>query len=152
LSSYGTEWDHDVLARSEDEDEDYSALIRKLAVAVVERQLTVPAIVFLESVKPLSFLGNQLLVFLNPFVSLLVSSGNYYAFVRMIEHRENVEKLIEAIEEENARSEERKRKLREERRKKGSLWKRLSGKLRASTRHQKGDRIGRHGHKEDPGD
>ncbi len=71
------------------------------------RELTVPAIVFLESVKPLSFLGNQFLVFLNPMVSLVVESGEYYRFVRMLEDRENVEKLLKAIEDENARESER---------------------------------------------
>jgi len=92
-------------------EEDFSELSAKLAYEIVVRQLTVPAIIFLESIKPLSFLGNQLLIFANPVVSLVVSSGNYYKFVRMIEDRENVEKLIIAIEEENAREAARKRDL-----------------------------------------
>lgn len=83
--------------------EDFTELSARIASKVVERQLTVPAVVFLESVKPLSFLGNQMLVFLDPMVSLVVDSRDYQKFVRMIEDRENVEKLICAIEEENAR-------------------------------------------------
>jgi hypothetical protein len=75
----------------------------RIARAVVERQMTVPAIMLLESVKPLSFLGNQLLIFLDPIVSLVVTSRDYYAFVRMLDDRENLEKLLVAIEEENAR-------------------------------------------------
>lgn len=78
-------------------------LMARIARAVVERQMTVPAIMLLESVKPLSFLGNQLLIFLDPIVSLVVTSRDYYAFVRMLDDRENLEKLLVAIEEENAR-------------------------------------------------
>lgn len=85
----------------------FDDLIGRIARAIVARELTVPAIVFLESVKPLSFLGNQFLVFLNPMVSLVVESGEYYRFVRMLEDRENVEKLLKAIEDENARESER---------------------------------------------
>jgi hypothetical protein len=66
-------------------------------------------------VKPLSFLGNQLLVFLNPLVSLVVTSGDYYAFIRMIEDRENIEKLLVAIEEENARDAARRRHAKQQR-------------------------------------
>jgi len=43
-------------------------IIRVLAKALVERKLTAPAIFFLESVKPLSFVGSQAMVFLQPIV------------------------------------------------------------------------------------
>lgn len=85
-----------------DTPEEIDDLARRIARKIVERELTVPAIIFLESIKPVSFLGSQMLVFANPIVSLLVQSGDYYRFVRMIEDRENVEKLTLAIEEENA--------------------------------------------------
>lgn len=85
-----------------DTPEDYDRLCRKIAKKVVERDLTVPAVMFLESIKPVSFLGSQMLVFANPVVSLIVQTGEYYRFVRMIEDRENIEKLTLAIEEENA--------------------------------------------------
>jgi len=98
-------------------DEDYSEFMQKIAREIVQRQLTVPAIIFLETIKPLSFLGNQLLIFANPIVSLIVRTGNYYKFVRMIENRENVEKLTVAIEEENALEVRRNRELKEVRRK-----------------------------------
>lgn len=83
--------------------EDFGELSARIARKVVERQLTVPAVVLLESMKPLSFLGNQMLIFLDPMVSLVVDSKDYQKFVRMLEDRDNVEKLICAIEDENAR-------------------------------------------------
>ncbi len=100
-----------------DTPEEIEDLARRIARKIVERDLTVPAIMFLESIKPVSFLGSQMLVFANPVISLLVQSGDYYRFVRMIEDRENVEKLTVAIEEENALVSERRRKEKQERRK-----------------------------------
>lgn len=109
--------------------EDYSDLMEKISKAIVQRQLTVPAIIFLESIKPLSFLGNQMLIFANPVISLVVQSGNYYKFIRMIENRENIEKLTIMIEEENARDVQSRRELKEIRRKKKrsrkTFWSRL---------------------------
>ncbi len=108
-------------------EEDYTDFMNDIAREIVQRQLTVPAIIFLETIKPLSFLGNQLLIFANPVVSLVVRTKNYYKFVRMIENRENVEKLTVAIEEENARQTRIRQEQKEARRRnrKASLWSRL---------------------------
>ncbi len=100
---------------TKDTPEDYDRLCRKIAKKVVERDLAVPAIMFLESVKPVTFLGSQMLVFANPVVSLIVQTGEYYRFVRMIEDRENIEKLTVAIEEENAEASKRRREERKRR-------------------------------------
>ncbi len=100
-----------------DTPEEINDLAKRIAQKIVERDMAVPAIIFLESIKPVSFLGSQMLVFANPVVSLLVQSGDYYRFVRMIEDRDNVEKLTVAIEEENALVSERRRKEKLERRK-----------------------------------
>ncbi len=109
-----------------DTPEDYEKLCRKIAVKIVERDLTVPAIMFLESIKPVSFLGSQMLVFANPVVSLIVQTGDYYRFVRMIEDRENIEKLTVAIEEENAEASRLRREAKKVRRqKRRSFFKRF---------------------------
>ena len=104
----------------------------KIAKEIVQRQLTVPAIIFLETIKPLSFLGNQVLICANPIVSLVVQSGNYYKFVRMLEDRENVEKLTIAIEEENALEVQRRSELklahRKEKKDRKSFWSRFRRK------------------------
>ena len=81
-----------------------SELLNEVAREIVRRNLTVPAILFLESMKPLSFLGGQLMAFFSPFVHMVVDSRSYDAFAAAIEDRENVEHLIkriEALEEEN---------------------------------------------------
>lgn len=79
--------------------DDFDALIDKLAKMVTERHLGVVAIVLLESIKPLSFLGSQVMVSLDPFVAAFFKPEEYRKFYRMIENRENVEKLIKKIEE-----------------------------------------------------
>ncbi|MDM7993217.1 MAG: hypothetical protein QUS11_07885 [Candidatus Fermentibacter sp.] len=123
--------------------EDFGELSARIARRVVERQLTVPAVVLLESVKPLSFLGNQMLIFLDPMVSLVVDSKDYQKFVRMLEDRDNVEKLICAIEDENAR-ESAARDARKAARRGGRRW--FSWFRRGSGRGDpKGDGIGRQG-------
>ncbi|NOQ21088.1 MAG: hypothetical protein GQ565_00355 [Candidatus Aegiribacteria sp.] len=115
-----------------DGNEDFSEFMSKIAKEIVQRQLTVPAIIFLETIKPLSFLGNQLLIFANPVISLVVQTGNYYKFVRMIEDRENIEKLTVVIEEENALEVQRRSEMKEARRKekqdRKSFWSRFRRK------------------------
>lgn len=111
---------------NEDTPEDYDRLCSKIAQKVVERDLAVPAIMFLESIKPVTFLGNQMLVFANPVISLIVRTGEYYRFVRMIEDRDNIEKLTMAIEEENAKASRLRQEARKKRRQnKRSLFRRI---------------------------
>jgi len=78
-------------------------LIERTAKEIVERRLAAPAVFLLESSRPLSFIASQGLVFLGPFIDAAFEVPQYDAFCRMIESRENVEKLtrrIEALEEE----------------------------------------------------
>lgn len=71
--------------------------------------MAVPAIFFLESMKPLSFLGSQAMVFFEPFVRALFSVPEYDRFASLMERRENLEALLVKIEQQDvvARQEER---------------------------------------------
>lgn len=60
--------------------------------------MTVPAILFLESVKPLSFVGSQALYFFEPMVRALFSVPEYEQFAALVERRENIELLLVKIE------------------------------------------------------
>lgn len=73
-------------------------LIEKIAKKVVDMRLTVPAIVFLESMKPLSFIGSQAMVFFEPFFKSIFSFKEYDEIASMLEERENVERLLCEIE------------------------------------------------------
>jgi len=73
------------------------------AKQVVSRQLTVPAIIFFESVKPLNFIASQALIAISPMVMSIFQGKRYKQFTNMLERRGNIELLIQAIEEEDAR-------------------------------------------------
>lgn len=85
-------------------------LLDKLARMVVERGLVTPAIFLLESMKPLSFIGSQVLVFLEPLIKSVFTVREYDEYTRLLEDRSNVERLllrIEALEDEARREKER---------------------------------------------
>ncbi len=81
---------------SDDEDQ---ALIDAVAEKVVSKHLSVPAIFFLESSKPLAFLGGQLLIFLEPFVQTLFNFKQYQRFALLMEDRDSWERLVRRIED-----------------------------------------------------
>ncbi len=95
------------------------ALLEAMAARVVRMGLAAPAVFFLESVKPLSFLGSQALVFFEPLVRSIFHLAQYERFARLLEDRDAVERLLERIEalDEEARERERaaRRKQRDER-------------------------------------
>jgi len=74
-------------------------LINKVAESLVKRRLAVPAIFLLETMKPLSFIASQGLLALEPFISSVLSIPDYQAFQRLLEDRENLERLLQRIEE-----------------------------------------------------
>lgn len=84
-------------------------LINKIAQKVVDYRLAPIAIVFLESSKPLTFLGNQFLIFMQPFYRAIFSYREYEEVTAMLEDRDNVEALICEIERLEEERNERKR-------------------------------------------
>jgi len=79
--------------------EDDRALLAKLSGWLVQRRLETPAILFLESVRPLSFVGAQGMHFLEPFARAVFDVKDYERLARMLERRENLERLVQAIED-----------------------------------------------------
>jgi hypothetical protein len=84
-------------------------LLDRLAARVVELRMEVPAVLTLESGKPLSVLAGQAMIFFEPFVQSLFSFPDYRRYAGLIERREAIETLIVRIEEraERARAERR---------------------------------------------
>ncbi|MCK4304987.1 MAG: hypothetical protein KAY24_12185 [Candidatus Eisenbacteria sp.] len=103
-------------------------IIESIAKRIVRMRMAVPAVFFLESTKPLSFLGSQLLVFLEPFVQTFLTVRNYERFTGMMEDRSNVEKLIRRMEvlDDETREEERQARAEEKRRKRAAKDKKQS--------------------------
>ena len=75
------------------------ALLAKVADFVVKRGMTAPAILFLASLQPLSFIGSQAMVFFQPILTSFFSRKEYGHLARILERRESVDRLIELIEE-----------------------------------------------------
>lgn len=74
------------------------ALLEKVATWIVRRGLTTPAILFLETGKPINFLGSQLLIGFSPFIQAIFKGDEYQKFALILEKDANVELLIELIE------------------------------------------------------
>ncbi len=64
----------------------------------MRHRMTVPAIFFLESMKPLSFVGSQAMHFFEPFVNAFFTVRDYERFALLMERRENLEALLVKIE------------------------------------------------------
>lgn len=73
-------------------------LIRRVAEVVVARRMAVPAILFIESSRPLSFVGSQFLYFLEPVVRAFLPGDQFRRVAALLEDRDNVERLLVAIE------------------------------------------------------
>lgn len=89
-------------------------LLDRLAELTVRHRMTVPAILLLESVKPLSFLGSQALHFFEPMVRAFFSLPDYDRAAALLERRESLEALLVRIEakDDSMRREEREAKER----------------------------------------
>lgn len=77
-------------------------LIRKIAEKVHDYGMEVPGILFLESVKPLTYIGSQMgRVFVSPFLPILGDEIGMTGekLMRVFEKRENVEKILSRLEE-----------------------------------------------------
>ena len=81
-------------------------MIDSLAAKIVHMRMTVPAILFAESSKPLSFVGSQFLYFFEPMVRSFFKGDQYVRFAALLEDRKNVEILLQAIEHHDAEARE----------------------------------------------
>ena len=75
-------------------------IVHKVAQGVVRRHLAAPAVMLLESVRPLNFLGSQTLAFFEPIVSVILDASKCRRFRELLEKRSTVPALIDAIERE----------------------------------------------------
>jgi hypothetical protein len=78
-------------------DEDHQVLA-KLADLVVDRRMATPALLFLNSIRPLNAIGSQAMVFLRPFLTPLFKPADYDRVTKILERREGIAALVEAIE------------------------------------------------------
>ena len=73
-------------------------LIEELAGHLKRWGMVAPGVAFLEANKPFSFLGSQLLLFVQPLLGVFVSPTVTSEYVTLLENRDNVEGLIRKLE------------------------------------------------------
>lgn len=79
-------------------EEDRDRLLDAAAAAVVERRLEVPAVLFLEMNRPLSFVASQALIVFAPLLGPLFGPERLERLTALLEDRENVDRLLDRIE------------------------------------------------------
>ncbi|MBL1217624.1 MAG: hypothetical protein D8M59_09025 [Planctomycetes bacterium] len=72
---------------------------------VVKRHMTTPALLALEALQPMNFVGSQAMHFFHPFVSVFTDTDGYRHFAAFLERRGSVEYLCRRIEEMEAECE-----------------------------------------------
>ena len=80
-------------------------LLDRLAEKVVARRMALPALLFLGSIRPLNSISSQAMVFLRPFLSGLLNPANYDRMTEIMDRREGIGALMDAIEAEQALAE-----------------------------------------------
>jgi hypothetical protein len=79
-------------------DQDDDALLDSLAKRIVALRMETPAIFFLESVKPMNFVGSQAMVFFRPLLTAFFPAAKLDRLSAALEKRETIEFLIQKIE------------------------------------------------------
>ena len=78
--------------------DDERRVLERLADRVVELRLEVPAILTLETARPLSLLAGQTMIFFEPIVQALFRAPDYRLYASLIERRDVLEHLTRMIE------------------------------------------------------
>jgi len=94
----------------------------KVAKEVVDRQMAVPVIMFLETIRPMNWMASQLMLFLEPFYAWILGFKELIDLRRALEKREAIGILIDKIEMYEHQRQER---LKQERRRKRGILHRI---------------------------
>ncbi|NIA22630.1 MAG: hypothetical protein GWP03_00455 [Proteobacteria bacterium] len=74
-------------------------IINKIAKEIVDRRLTVPALLFGETIKPINRIAGQVSIFFEPFVQTIFPIKYYREATIVLSDRVYFEKLLTKIEE-----------------------------------------------------
>ena len=74
------------------------ALLERVAATVAERGMATPAILFLESVGPMNFLGSQALHFFTPILEVVFTQRDVERVALLLERRDTLSRLGAMIE------------------------------------------------------
>lgn len=74
-------------------------LIDKAARFLVERKLTPAALMTIESLRPLNFIGSQIMYMIMPFAEIFFDSRQFQEFAALMENDEYIKLLLDRIDE-----------------------------------------------------
>ncbi|MEO5617734.1 MAG: hypothetical protein ABIS67_08180 [Candidatus Eisenbacteria bacterium] len=77
---------------------DETRVLERLADRVVELRMELPAVLTLETARPLSLVAGQAMIFFEPLVQALFRVSDYRLYASLIERRECIEALARMIE------------------------------------------------------
>ncbi len=94
-------------------------IVEKISQFIVKKRMAAPALMTIESLRPLNFIGSQLLYFLAPFAEVIFNAKEYQEFAALLEKDEYIKlmlKRIDELDEEMYREEREKKKILRKRR------------------------------------
>lgn len=74
------------------------ALLERVADTVIRRRMAAPALLFLESMGPMSFLGSQALHFFTPLLDIVFPQKDIERVAMLLERRDTLTRLAAIIE------------------------------------------------------
>jgi len=74
-------------------------LLEKIARFISRKGFTTPALLFLETSQPLNFITSQFMIFLEPFLTILVPRDSYNDIQLILEQRQGIEYFLSILEE-----------------------------------------------------
>ena len=74
-------------------------VVDRVCREVVKRQLAMPAILLLETFRPLNYIGSQVMHFFQPIISAVLPADGYTDFTELLEQRGSVDYFCERIRE-----------------------------------------------------
>ncbi len=75
------------------------AAVEKLTRMIIRFEMTIPAIMALESMRPVTFIGSQFMHVMSPAATALVPFAEWDELAHLLESRHGVEYLITQIED-----------------------------------------------------
>ena len=74
-------------------------IIEKISLFIVKKKMAAPAIMTIESLRPLNRIGSQLLYFLAPFAELIFKPKEYQEFAALLENDDYIKILLKRLDE-----------------------------------------------------
>ncbi|MGC9315249.1 MAG: hypothetical protein ACP5G4_06445 [bacterium] len=92
---WNVDWDKEF---AEELQEEELALFDRLAKEIAQRQLTVPAVMLLESFKPFNWIGSQFMLMIEPITVYMFNVKEMLTLRRALQKRDAMEVFVQKIE------------------------------------------------------